>query len=172
MYFNHKQVYKVSTIIKLTSRCRRIVGVGTINISLDRGQVTRPVRDFELLRPLLSESERAYEVTRLLGWNRCSHQADRQMDYDRSYSGFLRLMTNSTISELTLDSEKFVTAMFENIWKKTAKSKYQSDDGGKRARMTAINLRERDGLHGRLFDVRCSGYKRCITNAEQNIRSL
>ena len=64
-----------------------------------------------------------------------------------------------------------VTAMFENIWKKTAKSKFQSDDGGKRARMTAIYLRERDGLHGRLFDVRCPGYKRCIANAEQNIRS-
>ena len=29
------------------------------------------------------------------------------------------------------------------------------DDGRRRARMAAINLRERDGLHGRLFDVGC-----------------
>ena len=29
------------------------------------------------------------------------------------------------------------------------------DDGRRRARMAAINLRERDGLHGRLFDVKC-----------------
>ena len=29
------------------------------------------------------------------------------------------------------------------------------DDGRRRARMAAINLRERDGLHGRLFDVEC-----------------
>src|SRR6185369_16427282 len=29
------------------------------------------------------------------------------------------------------------------------------DIGRRRARMAAINLRERDGLHGRLFDVKC-----------------
>ena len=38
---------------------------------------------------------------------------------------------------------------------KTIKSNYQGDDGRRRARMAAINLRERDGLLGRLFDVRC-----------------
>ena len=42
-----------------------------------------------------------------------------------------------------------------DYWKKTIKSNYQGDDGRKRARMAAINLRGRDGLHGRLFDVRC-----------------
>ncbi|KAI9717063.1 MAG: hypothetical protein M1812_004998 [Candelaria pacifica] len=41
------------------------------------------------------------------------------------------------------------------FWKKTIKGNYQGDDGRKRARMAAINLRDRDGLHGRLFDVRC-----------------
>ena len=30
------------------------------------------------------------------------------------------------------------------------------DDGRRRARMAAINLRERDGLHGRLFDIKCA----------------
>ena len=40
-------------------------------------------------------------------------------------------------------------------WQKTIKANYQGDDGRRRIRMAAINLRERDGLHGRLFDVRC-----------------
>jgi pimeloyl-ACP methyl ester carboxylesterase len=40
-------------------------------------------------------------------------------------------------------------------WRKTIKSNYRGDDGRRRARMAAINLRERDGLHGRLFDVKC-----------------
>lgn len=42
-----------------------------------------------------------------------------------------------------------------DFWKKTIKSNYQGDEGRRRIRMAAINLRERDGLHGRLFDVRC-----------------
>lgn len=41
------------------------------------------------------------------------------------------------------------------FWQKTIKGNYKGDDGRRRARMAAINLRERDGLHGRLFDVRC-----------------
>jgi len=44
---------------------------------------------------------------------------------------------------------------FRNRWVKTIKSNYQGDDGRRRARMAAINLKERDGLHGRLFDVKC-----------------
>ena len=42
-----------------------------------------------------------------------------------------------------------------NFWIKTIKSNYQGDEGRKLARMAAINLRVRDRLHGRLFDVRC-----------------
>ncbi|KAL8851666.1 MAG: hypothetical protein Q9221_003397 [Calogaya cf. arnoldii] len=42
-----------------------------------------------------------------------------------------------------------------DFWVKTIKSNYRGDDGRRRARMAAINLRERDGLHGRLFDVQC-----------------
>ncbi|KAL9576580.1 MAG: hypothetical protein Q9212_006980 [Teloschistes hypoglaucus] len=42
-----------------------------------------------------------------------------------------------------------------DFWVKTIKSNYGGDDGRRRARMAAINLRERDGLHGRLFDVKC-----------------
>lgn len=35
------------------------------------------------------------------------------------------------------------------------KSVYVGDEGRRRARMCAVNLRDRDGLHGRLFDVTC-----------------
>lgn len=41
------------------------------------------------------------------------------------------------------------------FWVKTIQANYSGDDGRRRARMAAINLRERDGLHGRLSDVRC-----------------
>lgn len=41
------------------------------------------------------------------------------------------------------------------FWVETIQSNYTGDDGRRRARMAAINLRERDGLHSRLFDVRC-----------------
>ena len=65
-----------------------------------------------------------------------------------------------------------------DYWNQTIKSNYQGDDGRKRARIAAINLRERDGLHGRLFDVRCpvmwlhgtSDAVYSIANAEQEIK--
>lgn len=37
----------------------------------------------------------------------------------------------------------------------TMKENYRGDDGRRRARMATINLRDRDGLRGRLFDVTC-----------------
>lgn len=40
-------------------------------------------------------------------------------------------------------------------WVKEIKANYKGDDGRRRIRMAAINLRERDTLHGRLFDIRC-----------------
>lgn len=50
---------------------------------------------------------------------------------------------------------KNVDKSVREFWQKTIQGNYQGDDGRRRARMAAINLRERDGLHGRLFDVRC-----------------
>lgn len=41
------------------------------------------------------------------------------------------------------------------FWVEKIKSSYLHDDGRKRVRMAAINLRDRGGLYGRLFDVRC-----------------
>ena len=65
-----------------------------------------------------------------------------------------------------------------DFWTKTIKSNYQGDGGRRRARMAAINLRERDGLHGRLFDVRCpvmwlhgtDDVVYSVANAEQEIK--
>lgn len=42
-----------------------------------------------------------------------------------------------------------------DYWTKTIKSNYPGNDGRKRFRMAAINLRDRDGLHNRLWDVKC-----------------
>jgi pimeloyl-ACP methyl ester carboxylesterase len=42
-----------------------------------------------------------------------------------------------------------------DFWRKEIAHHYSGDDGRRRARMATINLRDRDGLHGRLFDVRC-----------------
>jgi pimeloyl-ACP methyl ester carboxylesterase len=46
-------------------------------------------------------------------------------------------------------------AEWRDYWRKTIKENYQGDDGRRRIRMAAINLAERDGLHGRLGDVKC-----------------
>ncbi|KAI5202133.1 alpha/beta hydrolase fold family protein [Aureobasidium subglaciale] len=40
------------------------------------------------------------------------------------------------------------------FWVKAIQKNWGGDDGRRRARICAINLRDRDGLHGRLFDVR------------------
>ncbi|KAI4730218.1 alpha/beta hydrolase fold family protein [Aureobasidium sp. EXF-10728] len=40
------------------------------------------------------------------------------------------------------------------FWVKAIQKNWGGDDGRRRARMCATNLRDRDGLHGRLFDVR------------------
>ncbi|KAI7163234.1 alpha/beta-hydrolase [Hortaea werneckii] len=40
-------------------------------------------------------------------------------------------------------------------WINEIKANYRGDEGRRRLRMAAINLKERDGLHSRLFDVRC-----------------
>ncbi|KAJ5219455.1 Alpha/Beta hydrolase protein [Penicillium cinerascens] len=42
-----------------------------------------------------------------------------------------------------------------NFWRNTIRQNYLGDDGRRRLRMAAINLRDRDGLHPRLFDVQC-----------------
>lgn len=65
-----------------------------------------------------------------------------------------------------------------DFWRETIQANYQGDDGRRRARMAAINLRERDGLHGRLFDIRCpvmwlhgtDDVVYSVANAEQEIK--
>ena len=42
-----------------------------------------------------------------------------------------------------------------SFWHQTHQANYTGDDGRQRLRTIAINLRDRDGLHGRLDSVRC-----------------
>ncbi|KAH6619072.1 alpha/beta hydrolase [Boeremia exigua] len=42
-----------------------------------------------------------------------------------------------------------------DFWKQAMKSYYSGDDGRRKLRMAAINLRDRDSLHGRLAYVHC-----------------
>jgi len=63
-------------------------------------------------------------------------------------------------------------------WKNTIKQNYQGDEGRRRIRMAAINLRDRDGLHPRLWDVKCpvlwlhgtSDVVYSVANAEEEIK--
>ena len=55
------------------------------------------------------------------------------------------------------------------FWRKTIQANYQGDDGRRRARMAAINLRERDGLHGRLFDVKCPVMWLHVSRSDQSL---
>jgi len=41
------------------------------------------------------------------------------------------------------------------FWHATYQQNYTGDTGRKRVRISSINLRDRDGLHGRLDSVRC-----------------
>ena len=42
-----------------------------------------------------------------------------------------------------------------DFWRKSIRENYRGDEGRRRIRMAAINLRDRDGLHPRLSDVKC-----------------
>lgn len=65
-----------------------------------------------------------------------------------------------------------------DFWVKMIKENYKGEDGRKRIRMAAINLAERDGLHSRLFDVKCpvlwlhgtDDAVYSVANAEQEIK--
>lgn len=87
---------------------------------------------------------------------------------DRSYCDFL----------IDVGFGKTCPDETREFWRKTIRANYRGDDGRRRARMAAINLRERDGLHGRLFDVRCpvmwlhgtDDAVYSVANAEQEIQ--
>jgi len=45
--------------------------------------------------------------------------------------------------------------VLREYWVKAVKESYKGDEGRRRARMSCINLRDRDGLHGRVGDIKC-----------------
>ena len=50
---------------------------------------------------------------------------------------------------------KDVDQATRDFWREECRKNYSGDDGRRRARMATINLRDRDGLRGRLWDVTC-----------------
>jgi len=64
------------------------------------------------------------------------------------------------------------------FWRQSIRDTYRGDEGRKRIRMAAINLRDRDTLHGRLWDVKCpvmwlhgtSDVVYSIANAKQEVK--
>ena len=46
-------------------------------------------------------------------------------------------------------------AEVREFWRNNIRENYMGDDGRKRIWMAVVNLRDRDGLHGRLKDIRC-----------------
>ncbi|MGY1796405.1 alpha/beta fold hydrolase [Geodermatophilus sp. SYSU D00525] len=65
-----------------------------------------------------------------------------------------------------------------SFWHETHQWNYTGDDGRRRLRLSSINLRDRDGLHGRLDDVQCpvlwmhgtEDPVYSVANAEEEIR--
>lgn len=47
------------------------------------------------------------------------------------------------------------TPELTQFWTRETKANYAGDEGRRRLRMCGINLKSRDGLHDRLFDVTC-----------------
>lgn len=77
------------------------------------------------------------------GWS--SKDATPEFELDDGYCGLNMNLGIGPDSDPALRS-RLIADMKEH---------YRGDDGRKRARMAAINLRDRDGLYGRLFDVTC-----------------
>jgi len=66
------------------------------------------------------------------------------------------------------------------FWRDTIASNYAGDEGRRRIRMASINLRDRDGLHNRLPDIRCpvlwlhgtADVVYSVKNAEREIKMM
>lgn len=101
------------------------------------------------------------------------------------------LTTNEMVKDFEMPQEnadflidigfgKDISQKDRQFWRDEIKACYSGDDGRKRARMAAINLRDRDGLHGRLFDIRCpvlwlhgtSDPVYSVKNAEREIKKF
>jgi hypothetical protein len=59
------------------------------------------------------------------------------------------------MAQAVVDGSMSVDADLRGFWLNEIVQNYRGDDGRKRLRMAAMNLRDRDGLLGRLGDVRC-----------------
>ncbi|TEY66035.1 hypothetical protein BOTCAL_0134g00060 [Botryotinia calthae] len=108
--------------------------------------------------PLGTSMDYESERTRSLGcWNASAALSDiiRQSTADSKSltedfepdDEYCNLLIDIGFNECSSDVREF--------WMRKIKDAYRGDEGRRRIRMAAINLKERDGLHGRLSDVRC-----------------
>ncbi|KAF7910049.1 uncharacterized protein EAF01_003767 [Botrytis porri] len=103
--------------------------------------------------PLGTSMDYESERTRSLGcWNASAapkSTADLRLlteDFEPD-DEYCNLLVNIRFNDCSYDVREF--------WIRTIKETYRGDEGRRRIRMAAINLKERDGLHGRLSDVQC-----------------
>jgi hypothetical protein len=77
------------------------------------------------------------------GWTSASPTPDFVLD-----DGYLNMLVD-------LGLGKDCDPAIRDFWVNETRERYRGDEGRRRARMACINLRDRDGLHGRLWDVTC-----------------
>ena len=107
--------------------------------------------------PLGTSMDSESEQTRQLGcWNGPS-QLEISINSWTTNKATPDFVPEDTFCDFLIDVGfgKSCESNIRDYWRKSIKSNYKGDDGRRRARMAAVNLSERDGLHGRLFDVRC-----------------
>ena len=77
------------------------------------------------------------------GWS--SPSTETEFDIGEDYCNFL---VSSGFNTHVSESDR-------EFWIKATQENYRGEEGRKRARMAGINLRDRDGLLGRIRDVKC-----------------
>ena len=151
-------IVRAPTLLPHANCCLQITGIIPLGTSMDyESQRTRDLGCWEGPAGLTPAIE---------GWTSSTSTPDFKPD--EAYTNFL------VDSGMGAQSGKGT----RDFWLKTLQANYQGDEGRKRMRMSAINLRDRDGLHGRVADVTCpvlwmhgtSDQVYSVKNAEEEIR--
>lgn len=121
--------------VERQSDMRQILGIMPLGTSLDyESERSRKLGCWTSLEPLGAT---------ILGFS--SNTATPDFVPGDDFSGFL------VDSGLGLDCP----SKTREYWKNSIAENYHGNEGRRRIRMAAINLRDRDGLHSRLTDVKC-----------------
>ncbi|KAI4728147.1 alpha/beta hydrolase fold family protein [Aureobasidium sp. EXF-10728] len=113
----------------------KITGIIPLGTSLDfESQTTRDLGCWDAPRDLTPTID---------AW---SKQSDNTFRPGNDFSDFL----------IDIGFGKDCSSDVRDFWRNEIANNYVGEEGRKRARMATINLRDRDGLHGRLADVKCA----------------